>query len=52
MSTLSGFGVTKVLDKVGAEKVSLVWSQWSCYWKREGCAMREWAEKPRCRAPR
>jgi hypothetical protein len=45
MSTRSGFGLTKVFDKVSTEKVELVWSQWSGYWKREGCAMREWAEK-------
>jgi len=45
MSTRSGFGLTKVFDKVGAERVELVWSQWSGYWKRNGCAMREWAEK-------
>ena len=45
MSTRSGFGLTKVFDKVGADSVELVWSQWSGYWKRDGCAMREWAEK-------
>ena len=45
MSTRSGFGLTKVFEKVGAGRVELVWSQWSGYWKRDGCAMREWAEK-------
>ena len=45
MVTRSGFGVTKVFDKVGPQRIALVWSQWSGYWKREGCAMREWAEK-------
>jgi len=45
MSTRSGFGLTKVFDKVGPKNVELVWSQWSGYWKRDGCAMREWAEK-------
>lgn len=40
----SGFGVTKVFDKVGAGSVSLVWSQWSGYWSRDTCAMRKWAE--------
>jgi len=44
MSTRSGFGLTKVFDKVGPEHVELVWSQWSGYWNRDGCAMREWAE--------
>ena len=45
MSTRSGYGLTKVFDKVGAECVELVWSLWSGYWNRDGCAMREWAEK-------
>ena len=45
MSTRSGFGLTKVFDKVGAERVELVWSLWSGYWDRDGCAMHEWAEK-------
>jgi mRNA degradation ribonuclease J1/J2 len=30
---------------VGAERVELVWSLWSGYWNRDGCVMREWAEK-------
>jgi mRNA degradation ribonuclease J1/J2 len=25
--------------------VVLVWSMWSGYWTRDGCAMREWAER-------
>jgi len=45
MSTRSGFGLTKVFDKVGPARVELVWSQWSGYWNRDGCAMREWADK-------
>lgn len=40
-----GFGITKVFDKIGPERVVLVWSMWSGYWEREGCAMREWAER-------
>jgi len=40
-----GFGMTKVLDKIGPERVALVWSMWSGYWERDGCAMREWAER-------
>jgi len=39
-----GYGMTKVFDKVGPDRVALVWSMWSGYWTREGCAMREWAE--------
>lgn len=40
-----GYGVTKVFDKIGADRVALVWSMWSGYWNRDGCAMREWAER-------
>lgn len=40
-----GHGMTKVFDKIGASRVTLVWSMWSGYWTREGCAMREWAER-------
>ena len=39
-----GYSMTKVFDKVGPAHVVLVWSMWSGYWTREGCAMREWAE--------
>ena len=39
------YGVTKLLDKVGSANVELVWSMWSGYWERDGCAMREWAER-------
>ena len=39
------YGMTKVLDKVGASDVTLVWSMWSGYWERERCAMRAWAER-------
>ena len=38
-------GTTKLFDKVGPANVILAWSMWSGYWKREGCAMREWAER-------
>ena len=38
-------GATKLLDKVGAANVLLAWSMWSGYWKRDRCAMREWAER-------
>ena len=39
------FGVTKLLTKIGSGNVELVWSMWGGYWKRDGCAMREWAER-------
>lgn len=39
------YGMTKVFDKIGSTRVVLVWSMWSGYWEREGCAMREWAER-------
>jgi len=45
MCTRGSFGMTKVFDKVGPEKVELVWSMWSGYWDGDGCAMRKWAER-------
>ncbi|TLM78039.1 MAG: hypothetical protein FDZ70_04700 [Actinobacteria bacterium] len=45
MCVRGGFGTTKVFDKVGAANVVLVWSMWSGYWHRDGCAFREWSEK-------
>lgn len=45
MCTRSGHGVTRVFDKIGSGRVELVWSMWSGYWNRQGCAMREWAER-------
>jgi ribonuclease J len=45
MCCRGSFGMTKVFDKVGAEKVELVWSMWSGYWARERCAMRTWARR-------
>jgi ribonuclease J len=39
------FGTSKLLDHVGSDRVSLVWSMWGGYWEREKCAMREWAER-------
>ena len=40
-----GYGMTKVFDKIGSDRVVLVWSMWRGYWDREACAMREWAER-------
>jgi ribonuclease J len=45
MCCRGSFGVTKVFDKVGPEKVDLVWSMWSGYWSRERCATRTWAKR-------
>jgi hypothetical protein len=44
MCARSNYGMTKVLGKIGVERVILVWSMWNGYWKRDGCALREWAE--------
>jgi len=43
LCTRGSYGVTKLLDKVGPGNVTLVWSLWSGYWERDGCALREWA---------
>jgi ribonuclease J len=45
MCCRGSYGVTKVFDKIGPEKVELVWSMWSGYWERERCAMRTWATR-------
>jgi len=45
MCTRGGYGATKLFDKVGSRNVVLAWSMWSGYWERDGCAMREWAER-------
>jgi ribonuclease J len=45
MCSRGSYGVTKLFDKVGAGNVVLVWSMWSGYWQRDGCAMRTWAER-------
>jgi ribonuclease J len=44
LCTRGSSGVTKLFDKVGAERVVLVWSLWRGYWERGG-GMREWAER-------
>ena len=43
--TRGSYGVTKLFDKVGADRVVVVWSMWSGYWDRDGCAIRKWAER-------
>lgn len=37
-------GVTKLFDKVGPSKVSLVWSIWKGYWDRGPSPMRDWSD--------
>jgi hypothetical protein len=44
MCTRGSYGVTKLFDKVGADRVVLVWSLWRGYWERGG-SMREWAAR-------
>ncbi len=41
----ASYGVTKLLDKIGADHVVLVWSMWRGYWERDNCAMRQWAKR-------
>jgi ribonuclease J len=45
MCSRSSLGMTKVFDKIGPDRVELVWSMWSGYWERDRCAMRTWAER-------
>ena len=35
----------KLLDKIGADRVELVWSMWSGYWDKPRCTMRLWAKQ-------
>ncbi|MDO8949526.1 MAG: hypothetical protein Q8S43_11230 [Actinomycetota bacterium] len=34
-----------MFDTIGPDRVTLVWSMWSGYRERDGCAMREWAAR-------
>jgi ribonuclease J len=43
LCTRGSYGLTKLLDKIGAQRVVLVWSMWRGYW-RGGSAVRRWAE--------
>lgn len=43
MSIRGGMGVTRLLDRVGAERLVFVWSMWSGYWDRNE-RLRAWAE--------
>ncbi len=40
----ASYGVTKLLDKIGPERVLLVWSMWGGYWRRDRSPLRRWAE--------
>jgi ribonuclease J len=44
MCTRGSYGVTKLFDVVGADRVVLVWSLWRGYWERGG-GMRPWAAR-------
>ncbi|MBE0429657.1 MAG: MBL fold metallo-hydrolase [Thermoleophilia bacterium] len=44
-SVRGSYGMTKVFDKIGPDRIVLVWSLWRGYWEREPCAMRAWAER-------
>ncbi|HET6498645.1 MAG TPA: MBL fold metallo-hydrolase [Coriobacteriia bacterium] len=39
------FGTTRLLSRIGANNIELVWSLWSGYWTRGTSAMRKWAER-------
>jgi len=43
-------GTSKLLTHIGSGNVELVWSMWGGYWKRDGCALRAWAEREGVRA--
>jgi hypothetical protein len=43
MCSRGSYGVTKLLDRIGPERVILVWSLWRGYWERRNW-MRAWAE--------
>lgn len=45
LCTRGSRGVTKLFDKIGPERVALVWSMWRGYWDRDGCALRTWAAR-------
>jgi len=44
MCTRGSRGVTKLFDKVGVDRIDLVWSMWRGYWERGG-GMRPWTER-------
>ena len=39
------FGTTKLLTHIGSGNIELMRSMWGGYWKRDRCAMRDWAER-------
>jgi ribonuclease J len=44
MSVRGSAGVTKLFDRVGPDRVILVWSMWRGYWERNA-GMRSWASR-------
>lgn len=44
MCARGSLGTTKLFGRIGA-RVVVVWSMWGGYWKRDRCAVREWAER-------
>lgn len=49
MCARGSYGMTKLFDKIGPDRVVLAWSMWSGYWQRDGCMMRQWAEREEVR---
>ncbi|NLE21500.1 MAG: hypothetical protein GX624_01770 [Actinobacteria bacterium] len=44
MSVRGSAGVTKLFDRVGSDRLVLVWSMWRGYWERNS-GLRAWAER-------
>jgi ribonuclease J len=44
MSVRGSAGVTRLFDRVGADRLILVWSMWRGYWERNG-GLRAWASR-------
>lgn len=40
----ASYRVTKLLDKIGPERITLAWSMWGGYWRRDRSPLRKWAE--------
>jgi ribonuclease J len=44
MSVRGSYGVTRLFDAVGPDRVALVWSMWGGYWERNA-GIRRWAQR-------
>lgn len=42
------YGVTKLFNKIGADRIQLAWSMWEGYWNRDRSPVREWAARTGC----